>query len=85
MNQRSKKTDDIRLPQVDQLYQQISYDFIVEAIQEVYRAFKDATTEVKNVFSQKFYKKKKKMVNDSMEISHIEDSMFAFRKKPCKG
>lgn len=39
---------------------------------------------MKNHFNQKFYKKKKHKVQDSMEISHIDETIISQKKKPCK-
>ncbi len=79
-----KKKEDVKIPQLDQVYNQISYDFVTEVLCEVYRSFKDTLGEMKNHFNQKFYKKKKHKIEDSMEISHIDETMIAQKKKPCK-
>lgn len=55
-------------------------------MQEVYQAFKNGLADIKNHFSKKYYKKKKRQVQDSMEVSHIEEdeSILAVKKRPCK-
>lgn len=35
-----KKKDDIKIPQLDQVYNQISYDFVTEILCEVYKSYK---------------------------------------------
>jgi hypothetical protein len=48
--------------------------------------FKDALVDMKTYFNQKFYKRMKNKVENSMEISHIDESMVQVqqKKKPCK-
>lgn len=81
-----KGRQETRTPQVEQVYNQISYDFVTEILCEVYRAFKDALTDMKTHFNQRYYKKKKTKVEDSMEISHIDETVMpvGLKKKPCK-
>lgn len=54
------------------MYQQISYEFVTEIIADVYKTFKDTLGDLKTHFNQKYYKKKKARMQDSMEISHID-------------
>ena len=44
MNQKGKNDPEARYPQIEQLYNQISYDFLVKIIQQVYQAYKESIT-----------------------------------------
>jgi hypothetical protein len=57
-----KNKEDTKIPQVDQVYNQISYDFVTEVISEVYKAFKETLGDLKTYFNQRYYKKKKNKV-----------------------
>ena len=48
--------------QVDRMYDQISYDYLIDIITEVYIAFKDTLGDLKNYFNQHSYKKKKNII-----------------------
>lgn len=58
-------------PKVDQLFEQISYEFIADILKEAYKSFKDTFSELKGIFNQKYYKKKKYNIENSMELSHV--------------
>lgn len=57
---------------------------MTEIIFDVYKSFKDTLSDLKTHFNQKYYKKKKIRVQDSMEVSHIDETFVAPKKKPCK-
>jgi hypothetical protein len=52
----------------------------------VYKGFKETLMDMKTYFNQKFYKRMKNKVDNSMEISHIDETMVQVhqKKKPCK-
>lgn len=50
----------------------------------MYKAFKETLTNLKTHFNEKYYKKKKNKIEDSMEISHVDETIIAQKKKPCK-
>lgn len=39
---------------------------------------------MKNYFNAKFYKRRKNVIQDSMEVSHIEEQIQIIEKKPSK-
>lgn len=70
-NGKNKVYGNDKSSQVDRLYDQISYDYLIDIISEVYHSFKDTLGDMKNYFSQNSYKKKKNNIENSMELSHI--------------
>lgn len=58
----SKASINEKKPKVDQLYEQISYEFISDILNEAYRSFRETFSELKTIFNQKYYKKKKHQI-----------------------
>ena len=52
---------------------QMSLDFVNSILSNVYQTFYSTFSELKNYFNTKYYKKKKHHIEDSMDISHIEE------------
>lgn len=70
--------------EISHLFEQLSYDYINDIIQKVFKVFEGSLNNMKNHFNAKFYKKRKTNVMDSMEISHIEEETPFIEKKPSK-
>ena len=70
--------------EIGHLFEQLSYDYINDIIQKIYKTFEGSLGNMKNHFNAKFYKKRKSTVMDSMEISHIEEETPFIEKKPSK-
>lgn len=58
----NKGKEETKIPQLDQVYSTISYEFVTQIICEVYMSFKDTLTGLKSYFNEKYYKKKKMKV-----------------------
>lgn len=72
------------MDEIGHLFEQLSYDYINDIIQKVIKVFEVTLGNIKNHFNAKMYTKRKKNVQDSMEISHFEDLNFVAEKKPSK-
>jgi hypothetical protein len=56
--------------QIDILLEKMSEDYPIDIINKVYKHFQETMSFLKNYASQKFHMKKR-LVEDSMEISHL--------------
>lgn len=61
------------IEQLNHLFDQLSYDYINEFIDKIYKLMEDSLGYLKNYFNMKYHKKKKNNIEDSMDISHIEE------------
>jgi len=62
----------------------LSYDYIHDIIDKIYKLLEESLSALKNYFNVKYHKKKKSKVDDSMDVSHIEEEYFKPQKKPSK-
>ena len=72
------------IDEIGHLFEQLSFDYINDIIQKVYQVFETSLGNMKNHFNAKFYKKRKNHIQDSMEISHIEEDTPHLEKRPSK-
>ena len=70
-NEKNKHYGNDKASQIDRMYDQISYDYLIDIITEVYHSFKEILGEMKNHFSENNYKKQKIITDNSMELSHV--------------
>lgn len=81
---KGRGAEENRPSQLDELNSQLSNDYIAEIILEVFKSFKEVQNEIKNFMASKYLKKKKKTLENSMDLSHLEETMFQPKRKPCK-
>ena len=60
--------------QLSELEEQLSAEHIKSNIANLLQAFKDTFVELNNSFGRKFYRKKKLDIQDSMELSYMEET-----------
>lgn len=70
--------------QLNNLFDQLSYDYINDIMEKVFKGIEDVLSKLKNYFNAKYHKKKKNRLEDSMDISHIEEDTPQPQKRPSK-
>lgn len=60
----------------------MSFQFVNAILEKIYKIYKDSLADLRHSFNDKCYKKKKVDIQDSMEISYIEQSIVFIDKKP---
>ena len=59
------------IEQLNNLFDQLSYDYINDIMEKVFKEIEGGLSKLKNYFNTKYHKKKKNHLEDSMDISHI--------------
>ena len=67
----SKNKNDSICPQLEKLHEQLSNDYLIDVMLEVYKAFKTSLMDLKNFIASKSTQKNKKTIENSMEVSHL--------------
>jgi hypothetical protein len=72
------------LEQLNNLFDQLSYDYINDIMEKVFKSIEDILSKLKNYFNAKYHKKKKNRLEDSMDVSHIEEEQPQPQRRPSK-
>lgn len=59
------------IDQLGHLFEQLSYDYLYDIMERIYKLIDETLSSLKNSFNQKYHIKKKNSVDDSMDVSHI--------------
>ena len=70
--------------QLESLQSQLSSDYLINIIRDIYVPFREVFLELKNYIGEKYAYKKKRKTEDSMEVTCLEETCIMPKKKPCK-
>ena len=66
-------TSSKNVDQLEHFFEQLSYDYLYDIMEKIYKLMDETLSNLKNYFNMKYHIKKKNVLNDSMDVSYIEE------------